>query len=231
VEDSNYEFFLLPAEYFFTGDTSLDLWVGLGMYYSYHSQKEEGYFNWPDLAEVFGKAAVNAYSNDFSMNVIGPLLSGGVSCRWNRIRFSASVGAVPVYFYWATQQMSLIPLLRSNYEYSQQKAGSPYLFGDLSVVLFNIVSLSAFYDFTYIDYNVVDFRLDENTYDFLWYTPDSSVISHTVKFEAALNIPLGGFSFQIGYGRYIVSTQVNSGDPLLTNKQYLLFNGQWKKIR
>jgi hypothetical protein len=201
------------------------------MYYNYHLLEEEGYFNWPDLTQSLGKDALNAYSNDFSMNVTGPLLGGGISWRWDRVRFSASVGIVPVYFYWAAQKIRLFPLMTSNYEYSQQQAGSPYLFGDLSVVLFNIVSLSAFYDFTYINYNVVDFTLDEKTGDFLWYTPASSVVSHSVKFEAALNIPLGGFSFQIGYGRYIVSTQVNSDDPLSTNKQYILINGQWKQTR
>jgi hypothetical protein len=231
VDDSSYEFFLFPAEYFFIKDLSVDLWAGLGAYYNYHPLKEEGYFNWSDLESVFGKPAVNAYSNDFSMNVIGPLVGGGISYRWDRVRVSASVGIVPVYFYWANQKMEIYPLLRSGHDYSQRKAGSPYLFGDLSVVLFNIVSFSGFYDFSYLDYNIVDFNYDEDTNEFFWYTSGSTVVSHTIKFEAALNIPLGGFSFQIGYGRYIVSTQANSQDPLWTNKQYLLINGQWRKVR
>jgi hypothetical protein len=77
---------------------SLDLWVGLGAYY-YHLQKEKGCFNCPNLTDPpFAKNAVNAYRNDFSINVIDLLPSGGISYRWDRMRFSASVGAIPVYF-------------------------------------------------------------------------------------------------------------------------------------
>jgi hypothetical protein len=231
VDDSNYEFFLLPAEYFFRRDLAADLWAGAGAYYNYHPLKEEGYFNWPDLELLLGKSPVNAYANDFSMHVIGPLISGGISYRWDKVRFSASAGVVPVYFYQANQKVGMDPLMEpESFEYSQRKMGSPYIFGDLSVLLFNILSLSAYYDFTSMNYDVIDFTLNDDL-EFVWQTPEASVLSHTVKFEAALNIPLGGFVIQIGYGRFLVSTQVNSDDPVLTDKQYFLINGQWKKIR
>jgi hypothetical protein len=211
--------FLTPLEYFFVRDPNGRLHVGAGAFYQHETLAENGYFNMPAL-EALGKEKVNSFSNDFSTHTLGPNIEAGFTRKTAWLEASIRGGVVPVFWLHTNQETRIDPLMEPNYaDYSKDTWGSPYLYGDLNMIFFRFISLSLLYDFSRLQYQVIDF--DSNLQ---WHKPDRTVLSQSVKLEASLLIPLPSSVYaQIGYGYAFDTVQLDSGDPVGSDKHYLIF--------
>jgi hypothetical protein len=219
IEDETFELFLMPFEYALLDSPSIQLKAGGGLYYAYNTRTEKGFFNMPAL-EDRGRERVNSFDNDFAMHNIGPNIALGFSVWVEWFALALNGGIVPVFYLNALQNMSITPLMDPHdLDYSQETFGSPYLYADLTVTLFKYVSLALLYDYSKLDYNVIDF--DDQL---KWMTPERSLVSQSLKVEASARIPMGGNLYtQIGYGHIFDFMRVDS-DPLIEgNRQYLIF--------
>ena len=183
--EKNIDVFLLPLERFFLKTQTTRLKVGIGIYYNYNTLIEKGYFNMP-LLETLGKERVNSYTNDFSMHTLGLLFDAGFANYTKYLEISGNAGIVPFFYFFSKQKMGMIPLLDPYFaEYSQNNFGSPYIYTDLNIVLLKYFSINFFYEFSRLEYKVIDF--DD---DLKWYNPSQIVYSNTFKCETSLLIPI-----------------------------------------
>ncbi|MDR1251360.1 MAG: hypothetical protein LBK62_04245 [Treponema sp.] len=222
IEERDLEVFFLPIEYFPVRNASMKFQAGAGVYYVCNKLTEKGFFNMPIL-ESQGKERVNSFSNDFSMHVVGPDVEMGFMYQTGRINVTVHGGIVPIFLLHARQKMSIVPLLDPNHaEYSQNTWGSPYFYVDAGVIIFKYVSLALLYDFSRLNYAVIDF--DD---DLKWYHPGREVVSQSLKMEASILIPLQGSVYtQIGYGHTLDFMRFDSASPIQSNKPYLIFSAK-----
>jgi hypothetical protein len=219
IDDQTLAFFLTPFEYTFFNSPSVQLKVGGGVYYEYYTLTEKGFFNMPAL-ESLGKERVNSFSYDRSTHSVGPNVTLGFSWRTERFGLTVEGGVTPIFYLNASQAMSIAPLMDPDRaEYSQTTYGSPYFYADVSLTLFKYVSLALLYDYSRLDYRVVDF---DN--ELKWWTPEREMVSQSLKLEASALIPLGRSVYaQIGYGRTFDSLQVSSAPLVESGRDYLIF--------
>jgi hypothetical protein len=219
---NSFEIFLMPYEYFFIKNPSTKFQTGLGMYYNYETLSEKGYFNMPAL-EALGKEKVNSFSNNFSAHILGPNIEAAFVHRMGRLDLSARGGIVPFFYLHTRQKMGIVPLMEPNYaDFSKNTRGSPYFYTDIGLVFFKYISLALLYDFSRLNYNVIDFDNSLN-----WYNPGRTVITQSLKAEASLLIPLQGSVYtQIGGGFTVDSVQLDSAPPVRKNRQYLIFSAK-----
>jgi hypothetical protein len=218
IEDQTFALFLTPFEFAFFNQPSVQLKVGGGLYYEYYTRVEKGFFDIPAL-ETLGKERVNSFSNDFKTHGAGPTITLGFNyqAEW----FSAAVngGVVPIFYLNARQDMSITPLMNPhNADYSQETTGGPYFYADISITLFKYASIALLYDYSELDYKVIDF--DDQ---FKWITPASKTTSQSLKLEVCGFIPLGGNVYaQIGYGHSFDSLEINSAPLIESGGDYLI---------
>jgi hypothetical protein len=237
VKQKIYEVFLLPFEYAPVRTSLVKLWLGVGGYYYNEALNEKGFFNMPELEDL-GKERVNSYTNEFSLQTLGPALDAGFSFRGSQwFKVSLSAGAVPVFLTWAEQKVSIVPLLSpDNADYSQNHWGSPYLYAELNGTISLprlgrtsgpsnwMIWFSMLYDYSRLQYEALDFKFDGS--DFSWYAPERTAVSQSLKIEGALLIPFGGMHLQIGGGRMFDSITVDSDSALRHDKNYLNISGK-----
>jgi hypothetical protein len=195
------------------------------VYYNYETLAEKGYFNMPVL-ETWGKEKVNSFSNSFSMHLLGPAVETGFLRRAGRIELSVHGGLVPVFYLNTRQDMKIVPLLEPGHrDFSQDTWGSPYFYADTGLVMFKYLFLALLYDFSRVNYQVVDFDDTLN-----WYNPGRTVITQSVKTEISLLIPLQGLVYtQIGFGYTFDFMQLDSASPVQSNRPYLIFSTKMVK--
>jgi hypothetical protein len=217
VNGTNIQVFLLPFEYFLVRRPQMEFHLGAGLYYENEALKEKGFFNLPSLEPDHER--VNSFTNEFSLNVAGPDIDAGFSFQAKHVNLTFHGGIVPVFYLGSKQKMGIVPLLGSDYaDYTQQTAGSPYFYLDLGLILFKYVSLAFLYDFSRLDYKVIDFDSSLN-----WYNPEQTVFSQSLKLEVSVLIPLGGAVYtQVGYGHTFDSLTQDSNPAVQSNKQYLI---------
>jgi hypothetical protein len=176
----------------------------------------------PSLQNL-GKERVNSFTNDFTMHIVGPDLELGFAWRSAYVNLSANAGIVPIFYLSARQKTGIVPLMDPHYaDHSQQTSGSPYLYADIGFIIWKYVSLAFLYDFSRLNYKVIDF--DDNLQ---WYTPERKVTTQSLKIETSLLIPLGGDIYtQIGYGHTFDSTQLDSASPVKSSRQYLILTAK-----
>jgi hypothetical protein len=233
VDENIFEIFFLPAEYSFIRTPKVRLWIGGGAYYEYDKLNEKGFFNMPEL-EAIGRERVNAYTNSFSMHVVGPLIDLGFRFlvklfevdRFNigALGFDVTLsgGVVPVFFLASSQEMGMVPLLDPHdAEYDQTTTGSPYWYVSLNATLFRFINVVLLYDMSQLKYKNIGF--DDNLN---WITSENTVVTHSFKVEASLLIPLGGMQAQIGYGYTFDSTRLGGETPITGNRQYLILTAK-----
>jgi len=219
-----YELFFLPIQYKSAINENFKWQAGAGLYYEYQESKQKGYMDMPGL-ESSGFARLNSYTDDFSMNILGPLIDVGIKFEVEKFSIGLSGGVVPVFFLSATENQRMFPLFDTT-NHSQETMGSPYFYFGLDSVLFKFVSLSAKYNYAQLKYEVIDLDFDQTTNKFTPIFPENTVISQSLMFEASLLIPVGGMYLQIGYGYMINFYTLNNGDPLSDNKHYLILSGR-----
>jgi hypothetical protein len=221
VNENIFEVFFLPVEYAFVKSPSVRLWAGAGVYYEYDKLTEKGFFNMPEL-ETIGRERVNAYKNDFAMHIIGPLIDAGVDFNTGWLNTSLSLGIVPLFFLTTTQKMSIVPLFDPHYaDYTQDTRGSPYFYARLDSTFFKYINLVLLYDTAQLQYKAIDF--DDTLH---WITPESTVLTQSLKIEASLLLPIGNMSFQMGYGYTFDSTRFDSASPIDGNRQYIILTAR-----
>jgi hypothetical protein len=220
VSEKNYEFFLLPIEINFLQNVTANLRAGAGIYYNYNKLNEKGYFNMPIL-ETLGKERVNSYTNEFSMHTLGPIFEGGFSGRAEYFRISGNIGIVPIFYFHTKQKMGMIPLLDPYYaDYSQDNFGSPYLYTDITIILFKYFSVDFLYDFSRLQYQIIDFDDDLN-----WYNPEQTVYTNSFKCEAALLIPvMNTVQAKIGVGYSWESIRLDTAGSIWNRQLYFVFD-------
>jgi hypothetical protein len=220
IEENNIETFFIPLKYYFIKNSYIESVAGAGIYYGYNKLTENGYFNMPSL-EILGKEKVNSFSNNFSRHVVGPDIEIDFIYHANWLNVSVRGGIVPIFYLHAYQKMGIIPLLEPNYaDYSQNTWGIPYFYTDVNIILFRYISFTLLYDFSRLNYQVIDFDNNLN-----WNTVDRNVITQSFKLEASLLIPLGiDIYTQLGYGHTFDSTKIDSVSPIHSSKQYLIFS-------
>jgi hypothetical protein len=223
VNENIFEVFFLPIEYAFVKTSSSRAWVGGGLYYEYDKLAEKGFFNMPKLETLNPpRERVNSYTNDFSMHIIGPLINAGIDFNTGWLNTSLSASIVPLFFLHSSQKMSIVPLLDPHYaDFSQDTWGNSCFYTRLDSVFFKYVNLVLLYDVAQLRYQSIDF--DDN---FDWIHPESTALTQSLKIEASLLLPLGGMSFQIGYGYTFDSTRFDSASPVTGNRQYLILTAR-----
>jgi hypothetical protein len=223
VNENIFEVFFLPLEYAFIKTPNSRAWLGGGFYYEYDKLAEKGFFNMPELEELDPpRERVNAYTNNFSMHIIGPLIDAGVDYNAGWLNTSLSAGIVPLFFLHSAQKMGIVPLLDPHYaDYTQNTTGSPYFYARLDSIFFKYVNLVFLYDAAQLRYESIDFD-----YNFAWIHPESTVHTQSLKIEASLLLPLGGMSFQIGYGYTFDSTRFDSASLVKSNRQYIILTAR-----
>jgi hypothetical protein len=156
------------------------------------------------------------------MHLVGTNASLGMSVQSKWFSMTINGGVAPYFYLNASQKTSITPLLDPGCATNaQETAGSPYLYADLAVTLFKYLTLALLYDYTKLDYKIIDF--DDESNEFKWLTPKRKVVSHSLKVEACALLPLGGDVYtQIDYGYTFDYTQTDSAEPLETNRQYVI---------
>jgi hypothetical protein len=220
IDKSNFEVFLMPFRYFIIKRPHIKFMAGAGIYYGHNKLNEKGYFNMPSL-ENLGKERVNSFSNDFLRHTIGPDIVLGFEFLIDWFDISVHGGIVPIFYLYAYQKMGIIPLLEPNYaDYSQNTWGIPYFYADVNIILFKYISFALLYDFSRLNYQVIDF--DDNLN---WNALDRAIIAQSYKLEASLLAPLGSEVYaQIGYGHTFDSTRIDSVSPIHNSRQYLILS-------
>jgi hypothetical protein len=216
TDNTVYEFFILPLRYYFYKNAQMKFGAGAGAYYEYNEVKQEGYFNNEDWPAGF---KLNTYDNDFSMSILGPLADLGFSYRTENCYFSISGGIMPVFSLWRDQSQSMAPfMIQETFDFSQQTSGGPYLYFDLSAILFRYVYLALAYEYTKLQYGVIVINDRDK-----WKAQDENVISMSFKLEAALLVPLGAnISFQIGYGHSFDSIGSDTDSLMKSEQDYFI---------
>jgi hypothetical protein len=115
--------------------------------------------------------------------------------------------------------MSIIPLLSPHYaDYSQTTTGSPYFYVNLDCILLKYLNVVFLYDFTKLQYQVIDF--DD---DLAWHNPEREMLTQSFRIEASALLPLGkDTSFQIGGGFTFDSVTLDEAAPVKSNRQYVI---------
>jgi hypothetical protein len=225
VDEKLLEVFLLPIGYYFYKTDKGNLWVGGGFYYENDKLSEKGFFNMPSLESLNPpKERVNSYTNDFSMHLFGPLFEAEINYNapWFGIGFSG--GIIPVFYLIANQTTSIVPLVYTHsMEHTQNTFGSPHFYLKLDSIIFKYLYFVLLYDFSRLQYDVVDF---DNS--LAWTTVKNTIITQSLRFETSVLIPAGSnMRFQIGFGYAFESMRFDSHDTVL-NKPYLILSA--KKI-
>jgi hypothetical protein len=220
INEKNFEVFLLPVEWTFVENPKMEFKTGAGIYYNYNTLAEKGYFNMP-LLEELGKERVNSYKNDFSMHTFGINFEINFISRIDNVEMSGTAGIVPVFYFLSKQKMGMVPLLDPHYaEFSQRRFGSPYVYADINVILFKYFSLSCLYDFSRLEYQVIDFDDSLN-----WYNPSRMVFSNAIKLEASLLVPImSAVKAKIGFGYSWNSIQLDTAKPIWNRQYYVVFD-------
>ena len=220
ISEKNFEVFLFPVEWVLVKSPKVEFKTGAGIYYNYNTLTEKGYFNMPSL-ENLGKERVNSYKNDFSMHTFGLDFEINGMSRIDNFELSGSAGIVPIFYFLSKQKMGMVPLLDPHYaEYSQHKFGSPYVYADINVILFKYFSLDCLYDFSRLEYQVIDF--DDNLN---WYHPSRMVFSNAIKLEVSLLVPImNAVKAKIGFGYSWSSIQLDTADPIWNRQYYVVFD-------
>jgi hypothetical protein len=220
LSKKDYEFFLCPFEISFLRNTATNLKAGFGIYYDYNRLNEKGFFNMPIL-EVLGKERVNSYTNEFSMHTLGPVFEAGFSSKANYFGISGNVGIVPIFYFHTKQKMGMIPLLDPHYaDYSQDNFGSPYLYADITIIIYKYFSVDFLYDFSRLQYQIIDF--DDNLN---WYNPEQTVYTNSFKCEAALLIPMmNSVQAKIGVGYSWESIRLDTAGLIWNRQLYFVFD-------
>jgi hypothetical protein len=213
------DIFLLPLEFTIFQGNSSRLWAGIGAYYQYDQLNEKGFFNMPELETMLGLERVNAYANDFSMHLFGPLLDTGFSLSFRNFSASLSFGIVPLFFLSSSQETTIDPLITpSTATNSQSTSGAPYLYASLDCVLFRYFNLVFLYDFASLKYELIDF---DDYFD--WIIKENEAAVQSFKMEGSLLLPLGGMTLQLGYGFIFSSIKLSGGTEVSNNRQYIIF--------
>jgi hypothetical protein len=213
-DELTFETFLLPFRYHFFNDSTLSFNAAAGLYYDYNSLKQHGYFNRTDLP-----VPLNIFRNDFSMHILGPLAELGLHFQTQPVDVELKAGIVPIFYLRRDQSMLMKPLMIPDeiFDYSQNTSGSPYFYGELNGVFFRFLSLSLLYEFARIKYDVIG--INGNT----WITPEEELVTHSLKAEVAVLLPLGGnMSFKLGYGHSFDAIITDSSTPVEGNANYLI---------
>jgi hypothetical protein len=218
VTERIFEVFFLPVQYSLLAAERYTLYLGGGAYYEYDALTEKGFFNMPAL-ENLGKERVNAYTNNFSMHVFGPLLESGVTYAGEWFTIALTGGIVPIFLLGSSQKTEIVPLLDPQYaDYAQTTGGSPYFYVHLDCTLFRYFNAAASYDFVHLIYKTIHFD-DE----LMWYTPQQETLAHSLNIEVSALLPMGGgMSFQIGYGFTFDWAQFDAASPSLSNRHYAI---------
>jgi len=215
-----YEWYILPIGYRHKSGNAA-FWAGGGVYYEYNKLNEKGFFDDPDL-EAAGFERVNSYTNDFSMNVFGPLVDVKVSYAPEFFSITAMGGIVPVFSLSAKEKFGIVPFLGSKKEeHSQNTWGSPYFYLSLDAVIYKYVNLCVNYHYSRIKYETIDYNVDHNN-NVTWEYPETTVVGNSFEIEVSALIPLGNdLRFQIGYG-YCVNALTIDSRKIDDNKHYLI---------
>jgi hypothetical protein len=233
VNENIYEIFFLPGKYYVQNLKPFLFWLGGGIYYEYDKLREKGFFNMPILEELTPpRERVNAYTNEFSMHLAGPLFEFGAQYgrdlfragRLGMLGFTASLSCsiVPVFLLSSAQKMSMVPLLDPDYaEHSQLTGGSPYFNLSFDMILFSYLNITLLYDIARLRHDNISF--DENLD---WITAEQTVISQSFKIETSLLIPLGSsIRAQIGFGYTFDSTGYDDME-MKENRAYLILSAR-----
>jgi hypothetical protein len=226
VHDTTYEISLFPAEYYFIKDSDAEFRLGAGAYYGYNTLKEKGYINMPELFTYYGKQALNSYSNEFLIHILGPVLDLGFVYRnSDMMRISLSAGVVPIYYVGTRQKGSITPLLAKDIDHSQQSSGSPKFYSTVNIIFLKYFSFSFLYDYSRLKYDVFGFIW--NGTDFEWNPSGQTEVSQSFKLEAALLLPVtDSLCVQIGYGRIFDVTKIDSGAAVRETRNYIALYGK-----
>jgi hypothetical protein len=217
-----YEVFLLPLNWHFFKKSGFTLRAGAGLYYNYSRLEEKGYFNDSSLYEPAGPDHYNAYGNDFTGHALGPMLDAGLSWHKGSFYASFSSGVVPIFYLNQKQAWKLSPLIHPpSYTVSGESSSGPYYYFSLDMAL-NLKYLSLFFtlfhEYSRLSYTAVGFD-DAGTWTSFDVIKEYRVLA--LEISLLINLGLGGFMPQIGYGRTFDEASGGKNYLLLGVKKFL----------
>jgi len=219
IKETIYEVFALPFQYRLVKD-NLRLTAGAGLYYEYDKLDEKGFFTLNYLEEV-GLERVNAYKNNFTMHLAGPLLDAGFfyNSPWFNAGFTA--GIVPVFHINFAQTLGIDPLMNpAAANISENTWGSPYFYLSIDSIMFKYLNATFSYNYARLTKQIIDF--DDNLE---WIYPQQSVVSQSIMIEISALLPTGsGISFQAGYGYLHNFIGMDSSPVIQEGKHYLILS-------
>jgi hypothetical protein len=92
----------------------------------------------------------------------------------------------------------------------------------LDCILLKYLNIIGQYEFAKMTYKVIDFDSDLN-----WILSEQNVMTHSIKLEASLLLPLSkNLRFKIGYGYMHDLINFNSGTNIAENRHYIILSAK-----
>ena len=218
VINSEWRWFAVPLRYSFLRDSNMHLSAGFGLFYYRQNLEENGYFN-----ASFLNPPVNAYTNSFSMNVVGPLLEADFSYVFSDffiIRTKADL--VPFGLLSASQRVNIIPLFDNNlhgaFSHSQESSNAQFFQGRLTMDFYNLIAVSGIYSGSFHKFDAVDFDSDYNVF-----TSSKMSASHSFRIEGSVYYDFEHFTVSTGIGGLFNSVYLGSSLATKSSRFYFIF--------
>jgi hypothetical protein len=228
IKETIYEVFVLPIQYR-SVKGNLRLTAGAGLYYEYDKLNEKGFFTLNHLEEE-GLERVNAYKNDFTMRLAGPLLDAGILYHSEWFNIGLTAGIVPFFHIDFTQRLSIDPLMSpSAANLSEKTWGAPYFYLGLDSIIFKYINATFSYNYARLTKQVITPQLEVDDKNVItnryWIYPEQSAVTQSIMIEISALLPLkGGISFQAGYGYMHNFIGLDSSPVIQEGRHYLILS-------
>jgi len=230
VVNSEMKWFFMPLQFAFTRSEQIHFSAGLGVYYYRQKLDENGYFIMTSL-----DTPVNAYINNFSMNLVGPIIEAKFAGAFAEKKFSisAEVELAPIAYLNAKQTVDILPLFASNlsndfsielsnpFSHSQSYWDALYFHGKLTMSFFNIVDISGIYNGSFHTFDAIDFDSDYNVF-----VSSKKSYSQNIQIEGSVRIHLDPVDINFGIGGVFSSVYLDSTLTTEGKRLYFVFGGK-----
>ena len=218
VVNSETKWSLLPLQYSFFRTEKNTFSAGLGIYHYRQKLEENGYFNL-----IFLETPVNAYINNFTMNITGPIIEAQFSSAFSDFfTITAAAEIVPFAFINTKQTVDIIPLYFTGaFTHDQSQSGALVFQGKLATGIFDLVDISGIYNGFFHTFDSIDFDDDLHTI-----VTSKKSLSQSFQIEGSVNIKINPVDVNIGIGGIFNSVYLDSVRATEGRRLYFVFGGK-----
>ena len=221
VVNSETKWFFMPLQFAFANSEQIHFSAGLGVYHYRQKLDENGYFILSSL-----DTPVNAYINNFSMNLTGPMVEAKFTGTFaKKFTISAEAEFVPIAFLNAKQTVDIVPLFASNFSnafsHSQSNSDALSFQGKLTAGFFNIVDITGIYNGSFHTFDAVDFDSGYNVF-----VSSKKSFSQNIQIEGSVRININPVDINLGIGGIFSSVYLDSALVTENKRLYFVFGGK-----